>query len=123
MGKCSNNHLVSGDICHICSERINPEKVKAQGINKVGKRRANELAEYNAKEKKFLEDNPRCAVFPRLASSEVHHKKGRVGSLYLDERYWLAVSRLGHKEIELNPVWAKKMGYSLLRLEKNEEII
>ncbi|WP_262885687.1 hypothetical protein [Myroides sp. LoEW2-1] len=42
--------------------------------------------------------------------------KGRVGSLFLDTRYWLAVSREGHRMIEENPKWAKEKGYSLNRL-------
>lgn len=121
--KCSNNHLVSGDVCPICEERLKPEKVKPQGINKVSKKRANELAEYSHKKKKFLEANPMCSVFPKLRATDIHHKKGRVGSLFLDERFWLGVSRSGHKEIEDNPQWAYEMGYSLLRLEKIDDTI
>jgi hypothetical protein len=36
--------------------------------------------------------------------------------LLLDQRFWLAVSRKGHKAIEQNPEWAKKMGFSESRL-------
>jgi frataxin-like iron-binding protein CyaY len=42
--------------------------------------------------------------------------KGRSGALLNDKRYWLAVSRKGHRFIEDNPKWAKDNGYSLYRL-------
>lgn len=123
MGYCSNNHYVSGDICHICDQRLKPEKVKPQGINKVSKKRAKELPEYSVKKKKFLAINSYCAVYPNLLAVDIHHKKGTVGSLFLDERFFLPVSRLGHKWIEEHPEEAYKLGYSLLRLEKNEDTI
>jgi hypothetical protein len=45
--------------------------------------------------------------------------KGRIGDLLTDRRYMLPVSDRGHKKIELNPDWAKEMGYSLSRLAVN----
>jgi hypothetical protein len=123
MGYCSKNHYVSGDICHICSERIKPEKVKPQGINKISKKRSNEMAEYAVKRKKFLQENSRCAVYPKLMATQVHHRKGRVGSLFLDENFWLPVSATGHKWVEEHPEEAYKLGFSLLRLEKIEDTI
>lgn len=123
MAYCSNNHYVSGDFCKLCEQRIVPEKVKPQGINKVSKKRSNELAEYTHKRKIFLKDNPRCAVYPKLMATDVHHKKGRVGSLFLDEKFWLPVSRLGHKWVEENPEEAINKGFSLLRLSKVEDVI
>jgi hypothetical protein len=39
-----------------------------------------------------------------------------LGKLLLDQKFWLAVSRKGHKAIEANPEWAKKMGFSESRL-------
>ncbi len=123
MAKCNNGHLVSGDICGICDIRINPEKVKPQGINRVSKKKSKEVAEYAVKRKNFLAKYNRCAVYPRLMATQVHHKKGRLGSLFLDENFWLAVSALGHKWIEEHPEEAYKKGYSLLRLEKLEDTI
>lgn len=123
MGYCSKNHYVSGDFCKLCETRIVPEKGKPQGIKRVSKKRAGELAEYTIKKKKFLEVNPRCAVFPSLRATTIHHKKGRVGSLFLDERFWLGLSMKAHKWVEENPQEAYKLGYSLLRLEKMDDVI
>lgn len=121
--KCSNNHYVSGDICPICEERLIPEKVKVTAINKVSKKKAKELPEYSAKKKKFLEENIYCSVFPPLLAVDIHHIRGKIGSRFLDERYWLAVSRKGHDWIHDNEEEASKKGWYLSRLEKIEDVI
>jgi len=85
------------------------------------------LGEYSRKKKKWIKGK-RCAVRPHLPATDIHHKKGRVGyadqwardndvPLLIDERHWLPVSRVGHMQIEENPVWARKMGYSENRSE------
>jgi hypothetical protein len=62
----------------------------------------------------FLEGK-RCPITGGVAT-EIHHMKGRMGKLLIDERYFLAVSREGHIKIGDNPEWAMEMGYSLSRL-------
>lgn len=91
---------------------------KRKRIKYVGEKRKLETGIYLARRTHFLNrpENKFCPVFNHLNTTEVHHKKGRVGSLYLDERYWLAVSRKGHQKIEMNPQWAKDKGFSLSRL-------
>lgn len=97
-------------------------------LNKKSKKRQKEDRVYSKKRKVFMEDpvNQICPV-KGIRTTEVHHQMGRVGyadeearmngiTLFLDERYWLAVSSPGHKLIELQPEWAKRMGYSLNRL-------
>ena len=51
-------------------------------------------------------------------TTTIHHKKGRIGDLLIDTRYWVALSMDGHIFVEQNPEWAKEHGYSLSRLEK-----
>lgn len=71
----------------------------------------------------ILSKKPMCPVYPTKTATEIHHKRGRVGyadewaeqnkiSLYIDKRFFLAVSRDGHRKIEENPTWAKEMGFS-----------
>ena len=88
-------------------------------IPKISQKRKIENAKYIVLRIEFLgkKENSICPVTGEK-TTEIHHKKGRVGSLFLDIRYWLAVSREGHKKIEENPEWAKKEGYSLSRLSK-----
>lgn len=98
-------------------------------IKKKSDKRKKQEAIYLKKRADFLnkKENKKCPVFPNLPTTDVHHKKGRVGfadawarhngiNLYLDERFWLAVSRKGHQKIENNPIWAKEKGFSLDRL-------
>ena len=88
-------------------------------IPKISQKRKIENAKYIVLRTEFLgkKENQVCPITGKK-TTEIHHKKGRVGSLFLDIRYWLAVSREGHKKIEENPEWAKKEGYSLSRLSK-----
>ena len=93
------------------------EVKKAKSIRKVSKKRQKESRQYTIKRLQFLAQpgNQRCPITGQM-TTDIHHMKGRVGSLFLDTKYWLAVSREGHKRIEENPEWAKEMGYSLNRL-------
>lgn len=43
--------------------------------------------------------------------SENHHTKGRAGSLLMDERHWLAVSKWGHRVIHAFPAEARAHGW------------
>ena len=44
-------------------------------------------------------------------ATEIHHKAGRVGKLYLYVPFWLAVSRKGHVWIHKNPKEAYQKGW------------
>jgi len=88
-------------------------------IPKKSKKRESEEKEYLKLRKEFLSrpENKVCPI-TKKPTTDVHHKKGRIGSLLLDTRYWIALSREGHDFVEKNPVWAKENGYSLNRLDK-----
>ena len=88
-------------------------------IPKISQKRKIENAKYIVLRIEFLgkKENSICPVTGEK-TTEIHHKKGRVGSLFLNTKFWLGVSRKGHKKIEENPEWAKKEGYSLSRLSK-----
>ena len=89
-------------------------KVQIKPINKISNKRKKENNLYSSLRKQFLKDNPLCAVTGNKAT-EVHHMAGRIGKLLTDVRYFLPVCRFAHREIELNPIWAKENGYSLNR--------
>ena len=97
-----------------------------RSIKRVSDKAITNNRAYSIARKKFLQDNPRCAVYPEKLAGEVHHKKGRRGfadewarsagvPLILDQRYWLAVSREAHDKITKDSKWALAMGYSVLR--------
>ncbi len=95
-------------------------KVVQSPIKKASIKLSKKLLTYSERAKEFIK-NKRCAVYPQLKAEEVHHKRGRTGDLLLDEAHWLPVSRKGHVKIEMNPRWAKEMGYSESRLKWDKE--
>jgi hypothetical protein len=48
-------------------------------------------------------------VSPKL--NEVHHVRGRLGPLLTDRRWWMAVSKAGHRWLHQNPAEARKRGW------------
>lgn len=126
---CNNEFKQYNSLQKYCSYKCKTNNIKRRvktysPPNKKSKKRIAEDAVYSVLRKDFLKENPRCAVFPSLKSTEIHHMRKRRGfadeharlnntPLYLDTRFFLAVSRIGHLKIENNPEWAYKMGYSI----------
>jgi len=90
---------------------------KKKTIPRVSQSRKMEEIIYSSERIKFLmlPENKVCPITGKEATT-IHHKKGRMGSLYLDKRFWVALSMEGHEFVEKNPIWAKEAGYSLSRL-------
>lgn len=96
--------------------------MKRTRIRSVSKARAKQLRIYRLKVMEFLLTHPMCRVCldekiegmivpqPRVAE-DVHHRRGRVGRLLLEERFWMPVCRIHHDAIHQNPAWAKAHGY------------
>lgn len=97
------------------------EKKKPTSINKVSNKRKSSMALYKKVRAEYLTAFPMCEVRGcRRFSSEIHHKKGKIGDLLCDTEHFLATCRMCHQKIELNPVWAKENGYSENRLEVDD---
>ena len=86
----------------------------------VSAKQSKRLKEYNKLRLEFL-SKPENQICPITGgkTTEIHHKKGRIGKLLNDTRYWIALSRDGHLEVEFRPTWAKENGYSLNRLSND----
>jgi hypothetical protein len=89
-------------------------------IPKVSKKRQVEQLQYQVLRTEFLAklENKICPI-TNLPTTDIHHKKGRIGSLFLNTEFWIALSREGHKFVEENPEWSKENGYSLNRLSND----
>lgn len=93
------------------------EKAKPKPIPKKSKKLVDAEKIYNKERKEYLQAYPYCEVNAcKSLSNQIHHKKGRIGSLMYDTEYFLAVCTDCHSKIELNPIWAKVNGYSIIRL-------
>jgi len=74
---------------------------------------------YSVLRKSYMERYPFClAKLPgcSINATDIHHKMGRTGKLYLDETEFLSVCRTCHGWIEVHPTEAK-----LLNLSKSRE--
>lgn len=99
---------------------IQKYKPPIKRINHKSKKRIEQEKIYTQLRKAFLnkKENRICPIKGTL-TTDVHHKKGRIGNLLLDTNYWIALSREGHIKVEENPIWAKENGYSLSRLSND----
>jgi hypothetical protein len=121
MIKCENCPYIGTSLsclikCHLNSK--NKKYVKSiYKIQKVSKKRQIELLRYNVLRIEFLnkKENQICPITGKQATT-IHHKMGRIGDLFLNTEFWVALSMEGHEFVEKNPNWAKDNGFSLNRL-------
>lgn len=90
-------------------------------IRKVSPRQSKRLREYAKVRAEFFNnpDNILCRVCAkeghgRLAT-EIHHRRGRQGSLLFDVRWFLPTCPKHHRMIHDNVAWALKEGWMLSR--------
>lgn len=107
-----------------CFYKNQKQQPKKQQIRKISKNKIPLVSTYLKKRKLFLSKHPNCAVYPSKKATEIHHMMKRRGfadqyaidnkiPLYIDERFFLPVSRSGHEKIEENPEWAYANGFSI----------
>jgi hypothetical protein len=122
---CNNEFKQYNSLTKYCSSKCKNKNRKPnlqlkslyKPIKKVSDKRKIQNAKYLVLRIEFLgrPENQKCPITGK-PTTDVHHMKGRIGDLLLDTRYWVALSREGHKYVEENPEWAKENGYSLNRL-------
>lgn len=83
------------------------------------KRMAKLMAYYRERKASFLNAYPKCAVYKWEFANQIHHIRGRAGTLLLDERFWIAVSISGHALIHDDIERARRMLYICPRGEWN----
>lgn len=116
MGYCPEGHITNMGYCTICDTGKTQKKQK-KTIKKQSVYREEGNKKYQIARIEFLSEpqNQKCAVYPYKKATQVHHKKGRTGSLLYDKRYFLPVSDEGHEFIHNNHDWAINMGFKILR--------
>jgi hypothetical protein len=63
----------------------------------------------------WKQKNPICAVCKKRKTQDVHHMKGKEGTLLIEVEFWLPVCRPCHTKINDDSKWAIEQGYSLKR--------
>jgi len=108
--------------CKRCwSAHTQPKKPTAgkKHIPPISQKREVLNAVYSVLRIKFLKEHTMCQAHLSgctQSSTDVHHKKGRIGEFLLEVKYWLAVCRHCHDWIETHPEEAKEKGLSKNRL-------
>jgi hypothetical protein len=91
------------------------KKKARKGIRRISAKRRIDLVEYADRRQKFLQAHPYCHACirrdlkPRF-STDLHHLRGRAGSLLMDGFYWMPVCRTCHNWIGDNPEKARAVG-------------
>ena len=104
----------SSSTFHAEREKKEPKAKKA--IAKKSKKLIDAEKIYNKERKAYLQAYPYCETNCGMGASQIHHRKGRIGSLLTNINYFMAVCAECHKWIEEHPLEAKEKGYSLNRL-------
>lgn len=68
----------------------------------------------------FLRANPFCAICGTDYATEVHHKAGRLPSVFFDQSLWLALCSPCHRWVTEHPAAAVQQGWSVRRHELRE---
>jgi hypothetical protein len=121
-------------LCKICSTYLKSQgnisspkqrstiigKVSSGKIKSVSDKMLVSLREYRLVRDLYMDEyticeHPECSS----PSTELHHKKGRIGNLLTDSRYFCALCHDHHEWSEKNPILAKELGLSMDRLTKD----
>lgn len=109
--------------------KVSPEKKPRRLRQKSSNQRRRE-ARYMVVRNLYLRNHPHCEVCVKMAtlldcssytilpSREVHHRKGKIGELFFDVKFFLAVCRGHHDAIGREPAWAKRHGFIVDRYGK-----
>ena len=87
-------------------------------IRAQSKARQKQLREYAIEAPAYLLAHPVCAAHSIIwgmsvimaHSNQVHHKRGRIGTLLTDKRFWMAVCSKCHGWINAHPSQARERG-------------
>lgn len=111
--KDCNNPVWSKGLCKWHLPRKQKVGVIKKRINPIADKRLEELAIYRIARDEYLLEHPICEVEGCVEkSTHIHHKKGRIGKLVYDKKYFMAVGDACHpKKIHENPEWSREMGY------------
>lgn len=68
-------------------------------------------AEYLKLKESFLKLHPVCAI-TQTKATELHHSRGRIGTLLADQRFFIPVSKRGHRWIHDHPDSARRLAWN-----------
>jgi hypothetical protein len=114
---CSNLLKTKGNISSPKPPSPSLGKVSKGKIKSVSDKMLDSLKEYRKVRDVYMDEHTICE-HPECSSpsTELHHKKGRVGQLLTNNKYFCALCHSHHEWVEKNPILAKELGLSMDRL-------
>jgi hypothetical protein len=88
-------------------------------VKKVGDKLKEDLKVYRKQARQFITKNNKCKMNMQGCEIEarcVHHAKGRLGDLLLDQRYWIPSCYHCNLMVEVKDAEARSKGLKLSRL-------
>lgn len=89
--------------------------MKRSPLKKMSSKASVRMKTYLKARKEYMEEHPCCEICNALAVC-IHHKKGKLGDLLWDKRFFMSTCFNCHRRIEDNRAWGYEMGYLLDRL-------
>lgn len=77
----------------------------------MSKKRELEMAPYLKERDQFLSIHTVCQCCHTKKATDLHHRRGRSGSLLMDSRHWMAACRACHNWIGDHPEEARAKGW------------
>lgn len=133
IGCDTDQYLYGHQLCTKCYNKKKREEKKEKYLRKpkskikpVSKKQTSDLNKYGKVRAEYLREHPCCEVgLPGCGGCDtrmlqIHHKKGRIGDLLTNKKYFLTVCYDCHIYIEAHPALARENGWSLSRLSNEE---
>ncbi len=92
------------------TRQIKPQR-KRTTIRPRSLKMSKKMAQYRRQKAVFIAKYSFCQRCDNSKPQEIHHSRGRVSTLLLDERFWFALCRLCHLCIHQFPSIARKQGW------------
>jgi hypothetical protein len=80
-------------------------------IRKVSKKQETRMARYFRIRNPYIKANPICMICKAALATDLHHRRGRIGKLLFDSRWFMALCRNCHSYLHEHVAWAKEKGY------------
>jgi hypothetical protein len=88
-----------------------PQKHQRKRVRQVSAAQRERLWEYQGAKRLFLMGRTRCERCKCVEELELHHKRGRLGSLLPDHRYFAALCGKCHRWVHEHPAEARAAGW------------
>lgn len=76
-------------------------------LRKASPKRAKDMVLYRQERDAWLQTQRSCHHCNAVGMLELHHFRGRAGSLLRDVRFWLSLCGGCHRQVYDNPKWAR----------------